>query len=246
MPTTHVSPESQDDLKDIANGLLKARKVIIVTGAGISTNSGIPDFRSENGLYSLISTQLDAAQRARLQENTADDEPSDSDSRPAPKRRKILRNDSQKPEEDLGELRDEIEVQLEDPDPVEEEVADTIQVEGHPEDEERPEDPDAMPVVNPRTTRSTIAVAQPPTSPLSSPPPEDFRITPPSAFRRVRRSHLHDSDIPPSSSPLSSPPPVLFEPFSSHASEEDGPGSRSSTSPSEVDDTPPSLPYGRL
>ncbi|KAG8676576.1 hypothetical protein FPOAC1_002583 [Fusarium poae] len=242
MPTTHVSPESQDDLKDIANGLLKARKVIIVTGAGISTNSGIPDFRSENGLYSLISTQLDAAQRARLQENTADDEPSDSDSRPAPKRRKILRNDSQKPEEDLGELRDEIEVQLEDPDPVEEEVADTIQVEGHPEDEERPEDPDAMPVVNPRTTRSTIAVAQPPTSPLSSPPPEDFRITPPSAFRRVRRSHLHDSDIPPSSSPLSSPPPVLFEPFSSHASEEDGPGSRSSTSPSEVDDTPPSLP----
>ncbi|KAM0494631.1 hypothetical protein ACHAP8_008499 [Fusarium lateritium] len=242
MPTTHVSPKSQEELKDIANGLLKARKVIVVTGAGISTNSGIPDFRSENGLYSLISTQLDAAQRARLQENTADDEPSDSDSRPAPKRRKILRDDSPKPEEDSGELRDEIEVQLEDPDPVEEEIADTIQVEGHPHDEEQPEDPDAMPMINPRTTRSTIAVAQPPTSPLSSPPPEDFRITPPSAFRRARRSHLHDSGIPPSSSPLSSPPPILFEPFSSHASEDDGPGSRSSTSPSEVDDTPPSLP----
>ncbi|RGP61567.1 hypothetical protein FSPOR_9893 [Fusarium sporotrichioides] len=242
MPTTHVSPESQDELKDIANGLLKARKVIVVTGAGISTNSGIPDFRSENGLYSLISTQLDAAQRARLHENTADDEPSDSDLRPAPKRRKMLRDDSPKPEEDSGETKDEIEVQLEDPDPVEEKVADTIQVEGDLEDEEQPEDPDAVPLINPRTTRSTIAVAQPPTSPLSSPPPEDFRITPPSAFRRAQRSHLHNSEIPHSSSPLSSPPPVLFEPFSSHASEEDGPGSRSSTSPSEVDDTPPSLP----
>jgi hypothetical protein len=42
MPTTHVSPESQEDLAEIANGLLKARKVIVVTGAGISTNSGIP------------------------------------------------------------------------------------------------------------------------------------------------------------------------------------------------------------
>ncbi|UZP35277.1 hypothetical protein NXS19_003093 [Fusarium pseudograminearum] len=242
MPTTHVAPESQDELRDIANGLLKARKVIVVTGAGISTNSGIPDFRSENGLYSLISTQLDAAQQARLQENTANDEPSDSDSRPAPKRRKILRDEYLKPEQDLGETKDEIEVQLEDPDPVEEKVADSIQVEGDHEDEEQPEDPDAVPSINPRTTRSTIAVAQPPTSPLSSPPPEDFRITPPSVFRRARRSHLHDSEIPPSSSPLSSPPPVLFEPFSSHASEEDGPGSRSSTSPSEVDDTPPSLP----
>jgi hypothetical protein len=42
MPTIHVSRDSQDVLQDIANGLLKARKVIVVTGAGISTNSGIP------------------------------------------------------------------------------------------------------------------------------------------------------------------------------------------------------------
>jgi hypothetical protein len=42
MPTTHVGPESQEALQDIANGLLKARKVVVVTGAGISTNSGIP------------------------------------------------------------------------------------------------------------------------------------------------------------------------------------------------------------
>ncbi|KAJ4124879.1 NAD-dependent deacetylase hst3 [Fusarium equiseti] len=240
MPTAHVSPESQDELREIANGLLKARKVIVVTGAGISTNSGIPDFRSENGLYSLISAQFDAAtQQARLLEGTTDDKTSDSEARPAPKRRKIVRDELPEPEEESGEMEEEIEVQLEDPEPVEEEkVADTIQVEGDIEDETLPDDSQA-PLLNPRTTRSTIAI---PTSPLSSPPPEDFRLTPPAAFRRTRRNQLNDSGIPPSSSPLSSPPPVLFEPFSSHATTEDDPSSRSSTSPSEVDDTPPSNP----
>lgn len=42
MPTTHVEPSSGEHLQDIANTLLKARKVVVVTGAGISTNSGIP------------------------------------------------------------------------------------------------------------------------------------------------------------------------------------------------------------
>jgi len=31
-----------------------AKKILIVTGAGISVSCGIPDFRSENGLYSII------------------------------------------------------------------------------------------------------------------------------------------------------------------------------------------------
>ncbi|KAF4450252.1 hypothetical protein F53441_6534 [Fusarium austroafricanum] len=248
MPTTHVSPDSQDDLRDIANGLLKARKVIVVTGAGISTNSGIP-------VSSLIATpavtimrfgvahcaQFDAAaQQARLSEASSDDKSADLDIRPV-KRRRILRDASPKAQEDLSELKDEIEVQLEDPEPEHEKVADTIQVEAGPDDEEQQDGSDGMPVINPRTTRSTIAVAQPPTSPLSSPAPEDLNT--PSAFReRTRRGHLHDSAIPPSSSPLSSPPPVLFEPFSSSTPSEDGPSRRSSTSPSEVDDTPPSNP----
>jgi NAD-dependent histone deacetylase SIR2 len=42
MPTTHVEPGNGPLLQDIANALWKSRKVVVITGAGISTNSGIP------------------------------------------------------------------------------------------------------------------------------------------------------------------------------------------------------------
>lgn len=42
MPTQHVQPESHEILQDVAAALFKARKIVVVTGAGISTNSGIP------------------------------------------------------------------------------------------------------------------------------------------------------------------------------------------------------------
>ena len=42
MPTTHVRPEDGEALQIIANAIVKAKKVVVVTGAGISTNSGIP------------------------------------------------------------------------------------------------------------------------------------------------------------------------------------------------------------
>lgn len=42
MPTLHVQAGSSDDLQDIADFLWKARKIVVITGAGISTNSGIP------------------------------------------------------------------------------------------------------------------------------------------------------------------------------------------------------------
>lgn len=42
MPTTHVEPDSESLLQDIANSVWKSRKVVVITGAGISTNSGIP------------------------------------------------------------------------------------------------------------------------------------------------------------------------------------------------------------
>jgi len=40
-----------DFIKDIADLILESRKVVVFTGAGISTESGIQDFRSENGLW---------------------------------------------------------------------------------------------------------------------------------------------------------------------------------------------------
>ena len=42
MPTTHVTWDNEPELHDIAQAVWKARKVVVITGAGISTNSGIP------------------------------------------------------------------------------------------------------------------------------------------------------------------------------------------------------------
>ncbi|KAI8227899.1 NAD-dependent histone deacetylase HST3 [Colletotrichum sp. SAR 10_86] len=109
MPTTQVTPTEDVLLQGIADALFKARKVVVITGAGISTNSGIPDFRSENGLYSLIQAQFDAASREnvpasrRLSSSSAS---SCSDTTPAErpiKRQKISSEDSAIciPKEDL-------------------------------------------------------------------------------------------------------------------------------------------------
>ncbi|EPE28313.1 DHS-like NAD/FAD-binding protein [Glarea lozoyensis ATCC 20868] len=59
MPTISVKPESGQHLQEIADALGKSKRVVVITGAGISTNCGIPDFRSEDGLYSLIQAQYD-------------------------------------------------------------------------------------------------------------------------------------------------------------------------------------------
>lgn len=42
MPTAHVLPEADELLQQVATSLFKSRKIVVVTGAGISTNSGIP------------------------------------------------------------------------------------------------------------------------------------------------------------------------------------------------------------
>lgn len=44
-----------EDLKEL---LHQAHKVVAITGAGISTESGIPDFRSQSGIYKTMTTPL--------------------------------------------------------------------------------------------------------------------------------------------------------------------------------------------
>lgn len=44
-------------LQQINKLLNRSRKIIVLTGAGISCNAGIPDFRSSSGLYELVKKQ---------------------------------------------------------------------------------------------------------------------------------------------------------------------------------------------
>ena len=49
--TSHPTPSSADALAD---HLRVANRIVVFTGAGVSTESGIPDFRSPGGLWSQI------------------------------------------------------------------------------------------------------------------------------------------------------------------------------------------------
>ena len=49
-----VLPRSEQ----VVTALRDANRVMVLVGAGISVSCGVPDFRSENGLYSLVE-QLD-------------------------------------------------------------------------------------------------------------------------------------------------------------------------------------------
>ncbi|KAI1092185.1 DHS-like NAD/FAD-binding domain-containing protein [Rostrohypoxylon terebratum] len=91
MPILEVKPTSSELLQHVANSLAKARKVVIITGAGISTNSGIPDFRSENGLYSLIQAQFERAEASHPKDGEGEAAQFVSSGRPS-KRRRISRS----------------------------------------------------------------------------------------------------------------------------------------------------------
>ncbi|KAK6537336.1 hypothetical protein TWF694_011527 [Orbilia ellipsospora] len=54
MPTQTIGSQHARELQEIADSICRSNQVLMVTGAGISTNSGIPDFRSANGLYNLV------------------------------------------------------------------------------------------------------------------------------------------------------------------------------------------------
>lgn len=45
----------ENKILELANLINSAKKIVFFGGAGVSTESGIPDFRSENGLYKLKS-----------------------------------------------------------------------------------------------------------------------------------------------------------------------------------------------
>ncbi|KAK3318208.1 DHS-like NAD/FAD-binding domain-containing protein [Apodospora peruviana] len=53
MAITHVRPDDRLHLQSIASLFGASSKIVTVTGTGISTKAGIPDFRSKNGFYSL-------------------------------------------------------------------------------------------------------------------------------------------------------------------------------------------------
>ncbi|KAK7695342.1 hypothetical protein QCA50_002533 [Cerrena zonata] len=53
-------------LSNLSLAVAKCKKIVVVTGAGISCSCGIPDFRSSDGLYSLVKEQYpDAVLKGR-------------------------------------------------------------------------------------------------------------------------------------------------------------------------------------
>jgi NAD+-dependent protein deacetylase SIR2 len=52
-----VTVHDERSLQDIADTLARSHRILLVTGAGISTSCGIPDFRSKDGLYNMIPNQ---------------------------------------------------------------------------------------------------------------------------------------------------------------------------------------------
>ncbi|KAI5957767.1 HST3 [Candida theae] len=49
-----ISADTSIKLNEAIRYISKSKKATVITGAGISCNAGIPDFRSENGLYNMI------------------------------------------------------------------------------------------------------------------------------------------------------------------------------------------------
>ncbi|KLU82453.1 hypothetical protein MAPG_01525 [Magnaporthiopsis poae ATCC 64411] len=224
MPTLHVTPDGHENLQVIADALCKARKVVVITGAGISTNSGIPDFRSENGLYSLIQAQFDrassnsASQPAAVAESpdaassttsppsidTTPDREADLDQGRSIKRRKLSPEPTAERDEPPTELQEDAQ-----PDEGQHSI---LSNSGSPKS--APEDPaEDLP--------SQVVEAPPPPQPGAS-------ALPPIRDLRARQT----------TSPLSSPPPGLFDPFRRQSLSPTA--SIISSEPSEDDETPPS------
>lgn len=66
MPTTKVTPTDLRDLQTIADTIHASKKIIVVTGAGVSTNCGIPDFRSTHGLYNQVKAEYGSSLQSNI------------------------------------------------------------------------------------------------------------------------------------------------------------------------------------
>ena len=105
MPIVTVDATSEEHLQEIASSIAKSRKIVVITGAGISTNCGIPvslsarhnrrdyanfakDFRSEEGLYALIQAEADESVSCSQPPVAVDND------EPPPKRRRLTRSAS--------------------------------------------------------------------------------------------------------------------------------------------------------
>ena len=52
MPVDNVSDRMIEQIKRLAEKIDESTRLVVLTGAGVSTDSGIPDFRSQSGTYS--------------------------------------------------------------------------------------------------------------------------------------------------------------------------------------------------
>ena len=46
-----IAPETKENIGRVANLIAESKRIVVFTGAGVSTESGIPDFRSPGGLW---------------------------------------------------------------------------------------------------------------------------------------------------------------------------------------------------
>ncbi|KAF8457565.1 DHS-like NAD/FAD-binding domain-containing protein, partial [Kalaharituber pfeilii] len=66
MPIITVTKSDHRILQTISDTIHSSRKILVITGAGISTNSGIPDFRSTHGLYNQVKARYPSASTSNI------------------------------------------------------------------------------------------------------------------------------------------------------------------------------------